>query len=117
LSYKSLINRNVAKAFSLLKDLAVSATIRKAPAKTFDFSTGVFPATSPIESFVKVIFVTEAKFSTEINNLVCTVLLKATDVVDLNTYDSVVISSVVWTLGPIISSNGFVYEVKLQRVP
>jgi len=117
LSYRNFITKQVARAFDLVKDLAVVGTLFKEPPKEFDFSTGAFPTVTAVQTAVKVVFLTQAKKSPKTNNLVCNVLLKAADAVDLNTYDSLTVSGVVWRLGPLISSNGFVYEIELQRNP
>lgn len=149
----------MAKAFALLKDLAVTAAINKKAPQTFDFGSGTFP--TPLQQevaeavqllsiadeagqtlydedafaiysevgtvvtsdpgaglpLVKIIFISEAKVSPDTNLLVCKVLMNAEGIVDLNTYDSLVVGTTVWQLGHIISSNGFIYEIKLQRVP
>lgn len=117
MSYKSLIDKNVAKAFVLLKDLVLNATLNKKPNPAFDFSTGGFPTQADSTYPAKVLIIKAAKLSTETNLLLCTVLVKVSTAIDIANCDTVTIGSVIWQLGPVISSNGFIFEMQLQRTP
>jgi len=114
-SYRSLIDKQVSNAFNKVKDLAVEATFTKRTSTGFDWNAGKTTSTSLAPIAVKLVVVETEKPAKGTNTIVKTVLLKASEVGDLNSYDSVKFEGFDWKLGERLHESGRVWMVKLFR--
>lgn len=115
MSYKGLINTNVARAFNLLKDLAEDVTLSKKTDNTFDFSTMTATETVATAIPTKAVVTDSNKSSLEKNSLTKIMLLKTQDIGDISLYDKVSYKSASWVIGPSILSDGYVTIVEVTK--
>jgi hypothetical protein len=106
MSYKSLVDSQVKKAFSLVKDLAIDAVLTKKVNPVFDFGTGDASTTSEAAITVKIIEIANDKKSQKSNLVQKTFMVKASDVGNLNIYGSINISGADWKLGMPVKDDG-----------
>jgi hypothetical protein len=99
MAYSALIDKQLSRAFSAVKDLAVEATF-VSKEKTFDFESGLV-VESPATNFVVKVVILKATKTTSGETI--QVLFKNKDLLPI--YTSVVISGVSWKLSKVISSN------------
>jgi hypothetical protein len=115
MSYSKLIDNNLSKAFSLIKDLAVDATFIKKSNTTFNFNTGIAKPKSSETVVVKIIIMDRAKRSRDRNSQSQQIMFKTNDVGDLTLYDSVVINDITWKLGSHIKNDSFINIVEISK--
>ncbi len=99
MAYSALIDKQLSRAFSAVKDLAVEATFASKE-KTFDFSTGLVVESPPNNSVVKVVILKAAKTT---SGETIQILFKNKDLLPI--YTDVTISGELWKLSKVISSN------------
>lgn len=107
MSYVNLINSQLTKAFNLVKDLAVVATLQRKTGSDFDFGSATVSHTAIEETPVKVVLMDLKKKSETHNVIKKQVMMKSKDFVDISLYDSLTLSGVVWRFGPVLQSNGY----------
>lgn len=115
MSYRSLVDAQVRKAFNLLKDLAVDAVLNKKGAAAFDFGTGEATLTSDGNIPTKIIEVEAKKPSKKTNVTEKTVMMKSQDVGDLNLFDTITVDGVEWKLGSPIKNDGYILITTMFR--
>lgn len=115
MSYESLINTNLRKAFNLLKDLAVDMQFVKKTGDSFNFSTATSNLADSASITVKAIITDTEKASKERNVTKKLVMFKTEEVGDVNVYDSINYQNINWKLGPIIKSTQFITVVELYK--
>lgn len=115
MSYSSLINSNLNKAFNLVKDLAVDAVFTKKADKSFNFATRAVKSSSGETITSKVIVLDSKKPSKDRNTVTQQIMLKTIELGDLSLYDSVSINNISWKLGSFIKDDGFINIVELTR--
>lgn len=115
MGYQSLIDANLNKAFTILKDLTVDIVLTRKPNPSFDFSTvdvkfgkSETIATKGVVSDIK-------KTSKDRNTVEKQVLLKSKDVGDLTWYSSMQFSNKTWLIGEIPKDNGFILIANVYR--
>lgn len=114
MSYNKLIERNLVRAFKLLKDLAIDVTFTRQSSSEFNFATGTATVNAESPKVVKAVVLDSDKSSDKSNSVKKSVLFKTKDVGNLNSYDTVVLpNGVSWKLGPVIKDTGFVAYVEL----
>ena len=114
MSYKTLINSNVRKAFNLVKDLAEDVILSKKTASEFNFSTGEAKLT--IENIpTKAIITSSDKSAKETNIIMKVMLLKTQDIGDISAYDVVTIGAIPWKIGPLIESDNYVTVTQIYK--
>lgn len=115
MSYKSLIGKNVKLAFTLAKDLADDVLLTKVSGATFDFATGTTTETEDGTITVKMLVFEKESKGTDSNTLKQSVIFDTNEVGDLTKYSSVTHNTVVWKIGPILSTDRFVTLAELYR--
>lgn len=115
MSYKTLVQRNVEKAFKLIGDLATSVTLVRKSKSTFNFDT-LDVKNVEMADLITLAVITETKKSTaEHNARVTSMMLKTKDVGDINLFDSVIINSETFKIGPPIFTDGFITNVEISK--
>lgn len=114
MSYKTLVNSNIRKAFDLLKDLADDATLIK-KASEFSFSTGSVVETPSPSISTKVLILEEISKQQHSNFKEKTALLKTQDIGSISIYDTITIKGETFKLGPLITSDRFITAVQLLK--
>jgi len=115
MGYKALVNKNVAKAFTLLKDLAEDITLTKKTATSFNFSTLTASDTEAAALTTKAVITDSNKQSLDRNVVKKIMLLKTQDIGDISLYDKISYNSQTWLIGPSILSDNFVTVVEVQK--
>lgn len=115
MGYKALINSQLRRAFVLLKDLATDATMTKKANQEFDFASGEVSTDTAVQTVVKLVETTTAKLSKDGATLRKKVMLKSEDALDPTLYDSITINGVVWQIGPVLQTNGFIVMLELFK--
>ncbi len=117
MGYRTLIHNGVALAFKLAGDLKKTMVLRKATTpKTFDFSSGTIPDTTPEEYDVQGLFVRHSKKSSQVNITTQQVIFRSLVVVDLTVFDRLVDEDdVIWKIDGIISSDGFLTMADVSK--
>lgn len=110
-----LVDKNLTKAFSAIKDLAVIATFVKKTNPTFDFNKGVIKTTMAASIDVKVIIVDNTKASMDRNVQQLQIMFKVSDVGDIFLYETVIINSISWKIGKYIKTDRFITVIELFR--
>jgi uncharacterized protein YaaQ len=115
MSYLRLIDNNLSKAFSLIKDLATDATFIKKSNTTFNFNTGIAKPKVSETVDAKVIIMDKLKRSRDRNTQSQQIMFKSNDVGDLTLYDSVIINEITWKLGAHIKNDGFINIIEISK--
>ncbi len=115
MSYKNLVNRNIALAFKLVKDLADAGTLVKTAASSFNFNTqsAVITPATPIP--VSVIITDTNKSGENRNVTVYQLLFRVAEITSINQGDKITISSLVYTIQRVIRSDRFLFYVEAIR--
>lgn len=116
MSYRNLVNTNVARAFNLVKDLAEEATLTKKATSSFNFATGQAEVTTDAPVVTKAIMTELRNSSGDFNASRRLVMLKTAEVGDIKAYDTVTMAGVTWKVSPDnILSDGYVTTVEVYR--
>ncbi len=113
MSYKTLIDRKLALAFKLLKDLAEEITLVKKSNVSFDFENAETITTEDASLKTKLINVTSDKSKT--NRTERLIMLKRREIGDLTTYDHLLWENEKWTIGSPINDDGFISLIKIHK--
>lgn len=114
MSYQALINRNLDKAFRLLKDIAIDITLNRNTAD-FDFSSNATNVTANSSVSLKAVVTDINKESPEYNYLEKQVLFKSKDIDDLTVYDTITIEAETWKIGSKINNSGYIYLLNIFK--
>jgi hypothetical protein len=114
-SYQNLIDTNLNRAFTLLKDLAVNATLTLKPNPSFNFGLGDAEFSSAVNVTTKVIVVEKEKKAKDRNTVETQIMLKTKEVGDLTRYSTIQLNSQTWNIGDIPKDNGFISLVNIYR--
>jgi hypothetical protein len=115
MSYRNLIDAQVRKAFTLLKDLAEDVVLTKTTSSDFNFGTGEASITSPAPVVTKAVIVDSKKKSKDRNTTEKLVLMKTQYTGDISLYDSFSYKNEVWKFGDIISNDGHITVATVFR--
>jgi len=115
MSYLNLVDKNLTKAFSIIKDLAVTASFHKKSNTSFDFNRGVAKATDNGTVNIPVVIVDSTKGAKDRNTQQISIMFKMQDVGDLVLYETVTIDNVIWKIGKYIKSDRFISIVELFK--
>ena len=115
MSYSSLINSNITRAFNLVKDLAVDATFIKKSDKSFNFATRTVKSSNSETITTKVMVLDSKKPSKDRNTVTQQIMFKTEDLGDLSLYDSILINTTSWKLGNFIKDDGFINIIEIER--
>ena len=108
MSYRNLIDAQVRKAFTLLKDLAEDVVLTKATDASFNFGTGEAAITSPNPIVTKAVIVDTKKTSKDRNTKEKLVLMKTQYTGSITLYDSFTYKNEIWKFGDVISDDGHI---------
>jgi chorismate-pyruvate lyase len=115
MSYQTLIDTNLNKAFNSIKDLAVTVTLTKKINPTFNFGASVTEISSTQTITTKAV-VSELENKTKgRNTLEKQLMLKSKEVGDINAYSTITIDSQVWNVGEVLKGNGFIIVVNIYK--
>jgi len=115
MSYAGMLDKNLVKAFKLIKDLAVTAVFVKKVSTSFDFETGTVITTDSGTTSAKVVIIDSTKAAKDRNTQQLQIMFKAEDVGDLVLYETVTIDGVSWKFGKHIKSDRFISVIELFR--
>jgi|SaaInl4_100m_RNA_FD_contig_21_4293559_length_575_multi_8_in_0_out_0_1 hypothetical protein len=117
--YRALIDNQLRKAFTLVKDLADDATFTKRNGTAFDFGTGALTEDASTITIIKAVIVQTKKDSREDkgsrNTQKAEMMFKTADLGEFSAYDTVTIDGNVWNLGDRIKSDGYITLVEVFR--
>jgi len=121
MGYRGLVQQQVRKAFSAVKDLAVDVTLVEKVATDFSFSSKTATTSTPVTKVIKGIVLEQAAPSVKIADAVLSttlkmkILLQSADISSLDIYDKATIAGAIWNIVPPSIDNGFTCEVNLAR--
>jgi len=117
MSYLNLVDRNLTKAYSIIKDLAVTAHFHKKTNTSFDFNRGVAKTKDNGTISAPVVIIDNSNSSKDRKTQQMSIIFKSKDVGDFILFEieTVTIGGVVWTIGKYIKSDRFISIVELFR--
>lgn len=108
MSYRNLIDSNLKRAFSMIKDLATDVTFIRKQGVDYDFNTAAATPSSTSTFVIKAVILDSKKKSEDHNTMSKEIMFKTKELIDITIYDSIVIGNDTWKIGPIISNSGFI---------
>jgi len=115
MAYLNMVEKNLTKAFKLIKDLATDAVFQKRLNSSFNFDTGTTVVTDAGSIMAKVVIVDNTRGATDKNTQQLQIMFKVQDVGDLVLYETVVINNLTWKIGKYIKSDQFISIIELFR--
>jgi hypothetical protein len=115
MGYQSLIDRNLSKAFTLVKDLALDAVFTKKSNLEFSFSTAEMNTPKNENINAKIIVTETKKPANDRNTFEKIIMVKSKDVGDLNWYSTVKFENKTWNISSIQKNDGFVLMANVFR--
>ena len=115
LKFKSLIQKQLLKAFNLAGDLKVSATFNKKLDSGFDFGSAE-PMLSSLSSVtVEVVDIKTSKSYGEKATITKELLAVSSQIGSLSAYDSILLSNEQWFIGDVLTDDGYITMFKVYR--
>lgn len=115
MGYRSMVERNVDKAFKLIGDLAITVTLNRKTKATFNFDTLDVKTTLTPNLITSAVLLDSSKRSAEHNTRSTSLILKTKEIGDINLFDSVTIGTDLFKIGPIISTDGYITNVEIFK--
>lgn len=115
MGYKSMVERNVDKAFKLIGDLAITVTLNRKTKATFNFDTLDVKTTLTPNLVTSAVLLESSKKTAEHNTRSTSLILKTKEIGDINLFDSVTIGADLFKIGPIISTDGYITNVEIFK--
>lgn len=119
MGYSSLVKGNVRKAFSLIKDLAITVTLYQKNTTGFNFSDSTVESTNNTPKQIKGVFITKksGKNDKEVSTSLTTqFLFNAEDLIDPGVYDKIVMQDgTTWTILQPFLSDGYIVTLDVTR--
>lgn len=118
MSYKGTVQRNVRKAFLLLKDLTREVILSKSVVGDFDFSVGTPIVGANSTLVVKAVMVDVKKKSgakEQATSVEKSFIMNAEDIPDIGGYDRITDGAVVWNIVPPYVNDGYTATVNVVR--
>lgn len=115
MSYGRLIDSKVEMVFNKVKDLAVAASFVKATGVAFNFNTASVEVDQDAPKTIKVVPIDLKKPNSKSNIIMKTIMMKAVDAEDLNSYDEINFSSHDWKIGDLLHQTGRVWVLNVYR--
>lgn len=118
MGFQSMIQSNVRKAFSRLKDLAVTVTLSQMNNTTYNFGTNAAASTSVTTKSIKGVLLEKkrvrgAPISTSLN---MEMLFMAADLDDPDIYDTITMpTGDIWKVVPPYKNDGFLITVGVAK--
>jgi hypothetical protein len=106
MSFTSLMDKQLLKAFKQLKDLTVYATFNEVSATKFDFGNLQAKTTKAGQKVVPIVVVETKKVKGDSKTTVKTVLARTADLGSLSDYESLVFENRTWKMGTIMKGSG-----------
>lgn len=115
MGYNNLIDAKLKMAFNAIKDLAKDAVLTKKNAASFNFGTGSTELSGTETISTKIVISQTSKKADNRNMLHAEILLKSSEVGDLNSYSTISFDSQTWTFGQIPKNDGFIVMANIYR--
>lgn len=116
MSYNTLIDSQLIKAFRLLKDLAKDAVLTRKTVGAFDFATGQASVTSSPTVGLKVIPTSKEKYSRDRKTVSMDIMMKSKDVGgDISAFSTIAVDGVTWKFGSPLKDSGFILVTTVFR--
>ena len=108
MSYKSLIDANLNRAFNLAKDLAVDVTFTKKSGSDFDFGTASTTEISSTDITIKGLWIDADKKSSKIAVPEKHLMIKRKEVGDVTSFDSLIENGITYNISSILKDYGYI---------
>jgi hypothetical protein len=107
-----MIQKEVKRAFSLIKDLAVPASLLRKIPDDFNFETGEVEEDLMQPIAIRVVFVetTKKEYTFE-----ASVMFEAKGIDDINLYDKIVADGIEWKISSKSNTDSFIYTLDVYR--
>jgi prephenate dehydratase len=115
MDYQTLINKNLTKAFNMLKSFTVEVILTKKSAETYSFSSMTSATTDAAPITTRAVILGKVKTSNTSNTLKQQLLLNTQPIGDLSLYDKITVNGVIWSIGPSIDNSGYITLIELFR--
>jgi hypothetical protein len=118
MSYSSLVDKNLKRAFNLVKDLATEVTFNKKTIGDFDFATGDAPSETSVPVTTKIVVLKNSKGSSNKesrNAATMEVMADRKAIGSLTAYDTVTINAETWKIGTAIKDDGYISVLMLHK--
>ena len=115
MGYRTMVENYVHLAFKLVGDLAKTVVLNKRTNSTFNFTTLAVRDTEAAGITTLAVIENTKKSTTEHNARVSSMMLKTKDIGDINHYDSVMVDSVTYKIGPVISTDSYITTVEIYK--
>lgn len=123
MGYANTIKGNVRKAFNMVGDLAVNATLTRNANTGYDFATASVKTPTTTSKVVKAILITKRRQSADklSSSLQTSFLMKAEDVPDPTVYDTLTVSAGIstavgtWRMVPPYENDGYLITVNCAK--
>lgn len=110
MSFRSLVQSNVSKAFNSIGDLAVSIELQQRQAENFNFSSGDVERGVPVSKMLKAVYVEKKKNGvTSIQYLV-----DASTLPDPVEYDTLIANGISWKIVHPCKTDGFLTYITVS---
>jgi len=115
MGYRSMVEREIDKAFRAIGDLATTVTLVKKASSTFNFDTLNVKNIEMANLITTAVIENSDKRTTEHNTNAVSLLLKTKEVGDINLFESVIINSDTHKIGTEISTDGYLTNVEIFK--
>lgn len=119
MGYRDIVLSNTRKAFILISDLAVDATLTQNNPTGYNFASDALIGSSPASTTIKAVVLGKEKNPDSNqgspNVITSRILIKSEDVSDLTIYDSIVIGGVTWNIVPPYADNGYTTTITISK--
>ena len=115
MAYNGLINRNLALAFRLLKDLVQPATFSVKTDVAFDFDNVVATSTGPTTKDVMIVEVSSTRRQTDKTSETREILYKSIDMPNSSVIDNITYDGNIWNVDRQLNGQGPVTYLRLVR--
>jgi hypothetical protein len=112
MSYRNLIDKQITKAFNLIKDLAIPANLQLKLPSNFDFENAAANTSTESIVAIKIVFVSEKKKGSTFEAVV---MFQKKGIDDINLYDKITANDIEWRISSTSVNDSFVYTLKIYR--
>ena len=116
MSYGKLIRKQVKKAFSDLKDLAVPVTLTRVAVTDYSFEKKEVVSSAPQVTTVKAVMVNKKNPKDPSETIQAQMIFNAEELDDPDSYDTVEANGVKWKFVPPYDDNGYTITINVARV-
>lgn len=112
MSYKKLLDKQALKAFTLLKDLSVNATLGGKAVSNFDFDSNSITSTAIEPDVVKIVVIATKQVKSTVTK---TILARLVDVGLVKQYATLTFQGETWKVGDIVDELGQVVTLNIYK--